>query len=83
MSSFTEGNEQKTFQSDLRREFENLQFADVVMVCEGQKVPAHRLILSMRSKVFAAMLGPNFVEGLFLFFVIIKTPFSKLCLKRS
>ena len=29
--------------------------ADVTIVCEGERFPAHKLILSARSKVFAAM----------------------------
>ena len=33
--------------------------SDVTIVCEGERFPAHKLILSARSKVFAAMFSQN------------------------
>ena len=39
-------------------------FADATLVCEGQKLPCHRVILASKSEVFKTMFSPTgFKEG--------------------
>eukprot|EP00090_Calanus_glacialis_P046807 TRINITY_DN9374_c0_g1_i1.p1 TRINITY_DN9374_c0_g1~~TRINITY_DN9374_c0_g1_i1.p1 ORF type:complete len:337 (-),score=91.90 TRINITY_DN9374_c0_g1_i1:485-1495(-) len=48
--------------SDLERVMENEASSDIKIVCQGQEIKVHKLILSARSPVFHAMLGSDMVE---------------------
>ena len=38
--------------------------SDLVLVCQGEEIKAHRCILSARSPVFSAMLQSNMLESI-------------------
>ena len=52
------------FLDDLRREKDDPTFADGVLVCQGEEIPCHRVLLGARSDVFRKMfLQKDFTEG--------------------
>ena len=53
----------KSFMSDIGNLLMDPKTSDIVMVCQGEQIKAHRLILSARSPVFAAMLQSDMSES--------------------
>ena len=52
------------FLKDLRKELNDPDFADAVLVCQGEEIPCHRVFLAARSDVFKKMfLQKSFIEG--------------------
>jgi len=59
-----------SFTNNVRNLFGSEHFADIHFYIEGQKIPAHKLILSFRSKYFANLFASLFfllIEGKFIF----------------
>ena len=54
----------ESLSSDLRMMLEESETSsDLLIECDGEKITAHRCILSARSPVFRAMLESEMVEG--------------------
>ena len=52
------------FIRDLRKDLNDPNFADAVLVCQGEEIPCHRVFLASRSDVFKKMfLQKGFLEG--------------------
>jgi hypothetical protein len=50
----------------LSTENEDPSFSDLILVCQGKEIKAHRLMLAARSEVFKTMLtNEEFIEGTF------------------
>ena len=52
----------KALVEDISKLFLDPQFSDVVLLCQGEEIRAHRVILSTRSPVFRAMLQSEMSE---------------------
>jgi len=49
---------------DLKKEKDDPAFADGLLLCQGQEIPCHKVLLAARSDVFRKMfLQTEFVEG--------------------
>jgi len=53
----------KTFISDIGNLLMDTKTSDIVLVCQGEEIKAHRFILCARSPVFSAMLQNNMLES--------------------
>ena len=51
------------FVEDFRKEMNDPEFADAVLVCTGEEILCHRFVLAGRSDVFKKMFQDNFLEG--------------------
>jgi len=53
-----------SFLDDLRREKDDPTFTDGVLVCQGEEILCHRVLLGARSDVFRKMfLQKDYIEG--------------------
>lgn len=48
-----------TLQNDLSLLFENMEFSDITIVCQGKELKAHKNILAHRNPVFKALIAEN------------------------
>ena len=53
----------RKFSDDFLKEMHDPEFTDAVLLCEGEEVKIHRVILAARSDVFRKMFQDNFLEG--------------------
>ena len=49
---------------DLEKAFSNMQFADIQLLCNGEKFGCHKVILAARSPVFNAMFNNEMKENI-------------------
>ena len=49
---------------DLEKAFSNMQFADIQLLCNGEKFDCHKVILAARSPVFNAMFNNEMKENI-------------------
>ena len=49
---------------DLEKAFSNMQFADIQLLCNGEKFGCHKVILAARSPVFYAMFNNEMKENI-------------------
>jgi hypothetical protein len=54
------------FFESMSKEKEDPTFSDLILVCQGKEIKAHRFMLAARSEVFKTMLtNEKFIEGTF------------------
>ena len=49
---------------DLEKAFSNMQFADIQLLCNGEKFGCHKFLLAARSPVFNAMFNNEMKENI-------------------